>query len=544
MGQVLGGRYELLDIIGKGGMGTVWRIRDMKHETILAGKVFRQSDAGSFLRYMRETTTRISHEHVVMPLGWAGEDDHVVFAMPLVDGGSLAELRSTYGALPPLYVAEIMRQIMSGLVAVHDAGVIHRDLKPANVLLYATGAGRPFAMLTDFGIAAELEGPRLTKVSVVLGTPGYLAPEVLRGRDPHSQQDIFAAGAVMYSMLTGQVPNQTGHFDDLHAPPRSDIPASMWELLRKMVAWEVTDRLQTAQEVLDHLNVPELAWVDGAAGPIKVLSRLPAIPGSSLPEGAVGTASSWSVEVSSATAVDNARPSVSEDFTKGDPFPDVPRLSTEAMFNPQRPAPVDPTQVQQPHEHLTDPPSISKRLDLTAPHARQAADPPSVSKRVDLTAPHARQATDPPSVSKRIDDLTAPHATHNSEHIAQDASAPGAAPQGFAATPDATPKTPKKGVPTWAWVVVAVAVLLGLIGGGYGVMTMMNNNDVAVTPGGVSKNPSPKTSSVPTQPRDTYLKEGTPCSSYVEGSTSKAEDGSTLTCKAVPGQTGRYTWSK
>ena len=162
MGEVFGGRYELIDLIGEGGMGAVWRARDLKLNRVVAAKVLRQSDASALLRFVREQGLRVNHPNVIAPLGWIGEDNQVLFTMRIVAGGSLATLIGDHGALPPRFAAEILRQLLSGLQAVHAAHLVHRDVKPANILLDATGTGRPHAYLTDFGIAVDLTGPRFT----------------------------------------------------------------------------------------------------------------------------------------------------------------------------------------------------------------------------------------------------------------------------------------------------------------------------------------------------------------------------------------------
>ncbi|HMQ65804.1 MAG TPA: serine/threonine protein kinase, partial [Arachnia sp.] len=88
MGEVFAGRYELIDQIGLGGMGSVWRVRDLRADAVVAAKVLRQSDAVAVLRFVREQAVRIHHPHIIVPLGWAGEDDRVLFTMPVVEGGS------------------------------------------------------------------------------------------------------------------------------------------------------------------------------------------------------------------------------------------------------------------------------------------------------------------------------------------------------------------------------------------------------------------------------------------------------------------------
>ena len=115
MGEVFGGRYELIDPIGEGGMGAVWRARDLKLNRFVAAKVLRQSDASALLRFVREQALRVDHPNVIAPLGWIGEDNRVLFTMRIVSGGSLATLIGDHGPLPPRFAAEIMRQLLAGL---------------------------------------------------------------------------------------------------------------------------------------------------------------------------------------------------------------------------------------------------------------------------------------------------------------------------------------------------------------------------------------------------------------------------------------------
>lgn len=206
MAQVFSGRYELLDPIAEGGMGSVWRVRDRRDGAIKAAKLLGQQDAGSLLRFMREQSTRIHHPHVVTPLNWAGEDDQVLFTMPLLRGGSVAMLVSDYGPLPEQWVRVVIDQTLAGLGAIHAAGVVHRDLKPANLLLEPTGPGIPHVRITDFGIAVPLAEPRLTAPFTTLGTRGYMAPEQERGADPDPRQDLYAVAVTGLEMLTAVRP--------------------------------------------------------------------------------------------------------------------------------------------------------------------------------------------------------------------------------------------------------------------------------------------------------------------------------------------------
>lgn len=204
MGEVFAGRYELLDPVASGGMGTIWRVLDRSDGRLKAAKILRQSDAASLLRFVREQSVRIDHTHVVTPLSWAGVDDRVLFTMPLVRGGSVADLLREHGALPVRWVAMLTDQLLQALEAVHAAGIVHRDVKPGNLLLEPTGTGTPHLRLTDFGIAAPVDEPRMTRGSQAIGTPGYMPPEQWRGADPHPGADLYAVGRVALEMLLGR----------------------------------------------------------------------------------------------------------------------------------------------------------------------------------------------------------------------------------------------------------------------------------------------------------------------------------------------------
>src|SRR4051794_1381259 len=135
----LAGRYALLDQVGAGAMGAVWRVRDLRTGKVVAAKVLGAHDSSALLRFVREQSVRIAHPHVVAPTGWAAEDHLVVFAMDLVRGGSVETLSRERGPLPTSYVATLLDQLLQALDAVHAAGVVHRDVKPANLLLEPGG---------------------------------------------------------------------------------------------------------------------------------------------------------------------------------------------------------------------------------------------------------------------------------------------------------------------------------------------------------------------------------------------------------------------
>ncbi|WP_175414126.1 serine/threonine-protein kinase [Agrococcus sp. SGAir0287] len=199
----MSGRYVLVDEIGRGAYGVVWRAWDGRDHVWRAAKVLREADAVFLLRFLREQAVRIRHPHVVTPVGWAGDDEGVLLTMPLVAGGSLLQLLDERGTLPAPWAARVALQLADALSAVHAEGVTHRDVKPGNVLLRPTGAGEPHAYLGDFGIARREEDPRLTEGSLVLGTRRYLAPEAWEAGSTAPPIDVFAAGVLLAQLRLG-----------------------------------------------------------------------------------------------------------------------------------------------------------------------------------------------------------------------------------------------------------------------------------------------------------------------------------------------------
>lgn len=250
MGEIFAGRYELIDPIGRGGVGAVWRAWDHRRRRYVAAKVLQQSDAHTLLRFVREQALRIDHPHVLAPASWAADDDKVLFTMDVVSGGSLAHVIGDYGPLPPRFVCTLLDQLLSGLAAVHAEGVVHRDIKPANILLEATGTGRPHLRLSDFGISMRKGEPRLTETNYVVGTPGYFAPEQLMGAEPDFPADLFAAGLVALYLVQGQKPDSQAlveHFATYGTPGAPQgIPEPLWQVIAGMLQPDPQARFRTA----------------------------------------------------------------------------------------------------------------------------------------------------------------------------------------------------------------------------------------------------------------------------------------------------------
>ncbi|WP_405972978.1 serine/threonine protein kinase [Streptomyces sp. NBC_00988] len=297
MGEVFAGRYELVDPIGRGGVGAVWRAWDHRRRRYVAAKVLQQSDAHSLLRFVREQALRIDHPHVLAPASWAADDDKVLFTMDLVAGGSLVHLIGDYGPLPPAFVCTLLDQLLSGLAAVHAEGVVHRDIKPANLLLEATGTARPRLRLSDFGIAMRLGEARLTETNLVVGTPGYLAPEQMMGAEPDFPADLFAVGLVALYLLEGAKPDSKAlvqYFAE-HGTPGAPkgIPEALWQVVAMLLQPDPQARFRTATGARKALAAA--AELLPEPGPddelIEIFDQIGPLPSEFAPEGPLKRAS-------------------------------------------------------------------------------------------------------------------------------------------------------------------------------------------------------------------------------------------------------------
>jgi serine/threonine-protein kinase len=187
---------QLIDPIGDGGSGTVWRAWQTGRRRYVAVKVPRDGSPPQG----REPP--VSHPHVLT--GEPGPGGTLV--LPLVRGGTADQLLAEHGILPATYVAVLLDQLLGALVALHATGWVHRDVKPANLLLEPTGAHRPHLHLADLGCAAPQGRPPPTSA----GTVGYLAPELEPGGDPLVVHDLYAVGVTAVELLTGRVPRDRG----------------------------------------------------------------------------------------------------------------------------------------------------------------------------------------------------------------------------------------------------------------------------------------------------------------------------------------------
>jgi serine/threonine protein kinase len=218
-GQTFGG-YHIVELVGSGGMGLVYRAGQRILGRTVALKVIRPeiAESGDYrARFLREArfAAAVDHPHVVSVFDAGEQDGRLYLAMQWVDGLDLGTLIDREQRLAPERAVLIGVQLAQALQAVHDVGLVHRDVKPSNVLIRDIG-GHDHAYLTDFGIAkAPAAQDSLTRTGWMMGTPGYLSPEQIRGQQPGPRSDLYALGCIIFEALTGQRP--FGGDDDLAA---------------------------------------------------------------------------------------------------------------------------------------------------------------------------------------------------------------------------------------------------------------------------------------------------------------------------------------
>ncbi|WP_433719057.1 serine/threonine-protein kinase [Actinoplanes sp. CA-051413] len=236
-GRCVGNSYILICPVGQGATGTVWRGIERTSGEQVAVKLLHEGllrQPKLVTRFVQERTIlmMVRHEHIVGVRDLFSAGESLGLVMDFVAGGSLRERLRSAGTLAPAEAARLLAQVAAALAEAHTLGVVHRDVKPDNILLQ-TVDGRADARLTDFGIARVVDAAGLTTPHAIIGTPHYMAPEVISGADAGPAADVYAVGVVLYELLTGHTP-YTGeplavlrhHLDDVVArPPGVSDPA-------------------------------------------------------------------------------------------------------------------------------------------------------------------------------------------------------------------------------------------------------------------------------------------------------------------------------
>lgn len=271
----MGERYEVLELIGQGGMGAVWKVRDHAINKTLAIKVLRKELAGDKLAVKRfqqeaQAASCLTQANLVAVYGTGtAKDDSPYLIMDFLEGENLESLLAREVRLPAPQALDIASQIADALAHAHAKGIVHRDLKPSNIILTKTEAGNDIVKIVDFGIAKVMpsineQTNNLTQTGDLFGSPLYMSPEQCKGDPVDSRSDIYAFGCVLYEMLSGRTafaadnPIKTilMHLNEAPKPLNSEgIPEGVTSIIDRCLEKHPGSRYQSIEEILQDLSL-------------------------------------------------------------------------------------------------------------------------------------------------------------------------------------------------------------------------------------------------------------------------------------------------
>jgi eukaryotic-like serine/threonine-protein kinase len=274
VGDVLGGRYEIVKLLGEGGMGAVYKASDRELDRPVALKVIRPELASSssmLARFKQELllSRQVTHKNVIRIYDLGDADGVKFITMEFVEGRDLRALIHEKKKYSPEEAVEVMQQVCQALQAAHSVGVIHRDLKPQNIMREESGR----ILVMDFGLARTMEGDGMTQTGALVGTMEYMSPEQALGKELDQRSDVFTAGLILYELLTGNMPFKAEtalasliRRTQERAIPVSDldrnIPGALSSIVSKCLERDPNLRYQSAEEVLRALD----SWQGKRAG--------------------------------------------------------------------------------------------------------------------------------------------------------------------------------------------------------------------------------------------------------------------------------------
>ena len=277
VGELVAGRYELEELVGSGGMSSVYRAHDRLLERTVALKILHEQfmrDDDYVERFRREAraVAQLAHPNIVTVIDRGEQDGRQFIVFEYVDGMNLKELMTQEGAMSPREAIELALQVARGLSFAHESGLVHRDVKPQNVLLDADGR----AKVTDFGIAHAIDVDGMTITGTIMGTSNYIAPEQARGQPVDEQTDVYSLGCVLYELLAGEVPFDGDNFvavamRHVNDPVpsirdvRPDVPTHLDWAIQQAMAKDHRERFESMADFAAELEACQ-AELDGNEG--------------------------------------------------------------------------------------------------------------------------------------------------------------------------------------------------------------------------------------------------------------------------------------